>query len=123
MFDLLTKEITMKKALILGLFFLAGAFSLSAQSLPSIRITNNTGYDVYYIYISPSDSEDWGEEFLGDDILLDGHSVNIRLDYPLSRVAVYDIRVEDEDGDTYVKREEKLTDNARIVFTEADLDF
>jgi hypothetical protein len=102
---------------------LAGVFLLSAQNLPSIRITNNTGYDVYYIYISPSDSEDWGEEFLGDDVLLDGHSVNIRLDYPLSRAAVYDIRVEDEDGDTYVKRGEKLANNARIVFTEADLDF
>jgi hypothetical protein len=113
----------MKQALILGLFLLAGAFSLSAQNLPSVRITNNTGYDVYYIYISPSDSEDWGEEFLGDDILLDGHSVNIQLDHPLSTVDTYDFYIEDEDGDTYFKYEVEITNNARIVFTEADLEF
>jgi hypothetical protein len=113
----------MKKLFILGLFLLAGAFSAFAQNLPSIRITNNTGYDVYYIYISPSDTDEWGDDFLGDDILLEGHSTNIQLDYPLSSVDTYDICLEDEDGDTYFKYEVKLTNNARIVFTEEDLEF
>jgi hypothetical protein len=113
----------MKKPLILGLFLLAGAFAVSAQNLPAIRITNNTGYDIYYIYISPSESDEWGDDFLGDDILLDGHSINIRLDYPLSTVDIYDICVEDEDGDSYYKYEIEITNNARIVFTEADLEF
>jgi hypothetical protein len=112
-----------KKLLILGLFLLAGAFSVSAQNLPSVRITNNTGYDVYYIYISPSDNDEWGEDFLEDDILLDGHSVNIQLDYPLSMADTYDFCLEDEDGDTYFKYEVEIADNARIVFTEADLEF
>jgi hypothetical protein len=113
----------MKKPLMLALFLLAGVFSASAQNLPSIRITNNTGYDVYYIYISPSDSDDWGEDVLGDDILLDGHSVNIQLDHPLGGDGIYDICLEDEDGDSYSKYEVQLTNNARIVFTEEDLDF
>jgi hypothetical protein len=113
----------MRKLLIPVLFLLAGAFSVSAQSLPSIRITNNTGYDVYHIYISPSDTEGWGDDFLEDDILLDGHSVNIRLDYPLSSVDTYDLFLENEDGDSYFKYEVTLTTNARIVFTEADLGF
>jgi hypothetical protein len=120
---LINRRIIMKKLLILGLFLLAGVFSVSAQNLPSIRITNNTGYDVYYIYISPSDSEDWGDNFLGDDILLDGHSINIRLDYPLSSFDTYDFYLEDEDGDTYFRYEVEITNNARIVFTEADLEF
>jgi hypothetical protein len=119
---MLIKEVIMKKALILGLFLLAGFFSASAQNLPSIRITNNTGYTVYYIYISPSDSEEWGEDFLGDDFLLDGHSVNLQLDYSLSRVNTYDICLEDEDGDTYSQYKVEITKNTRIVFTEADLE-
>jgi hypothetical protein len=113
----------MKRLFILGLFLLTVAFSASAQDLPSIRITNNTGYDIYYIYISPSDAEGWGDDFLGDDILLAGHSINIRLGYPLSMVDTYDVCVEDEDGDTYRKDKLKLTDNARIVFSEEDLEF
>jgi hypothetical protein len=117
------RRIIIKKLLILGLFLLAGTFSVSAQNLPSVRITNNTGFDVYYVYISPSSSDDWGEDMLGDDILLDGYSVDIQLGYPLSRVSTYDIYLEDEEGDTYSKYEVKLTNNARIVFTEEDLEF
>jgi hypothetical protein len=113
----------MKKSLILALFLMAGVFVVSAQNLPSIRITNNTGHDVYVIYISPSDTEDWGENFLGDDTLLDGHSINIRLNYPLSVVDTYDIYLEEENGDTYRKNKVKVTDNARIVFTEEDFVF
>jgi hypothetical protein len=114
----------MKKLFILGLLLLAVAFSASAQNLPSIRITNDTGYTVYFIYISPSESDDWGEDVLGEyNILLDGDSVNIRLDYPLSEVDTYDIYVEDEDGDTYFKYEVKVTNNARIVITEDDFEF
>jgi hypothetical protein len=123
MLNLLTKEVIMKKALVLSLFLLAGVFSVSAQSLPSIRITNNTGFDVYYAYISPSDTDEWGEDFLGDDILLDGHSINIRLNHPLSIIDTYDFYLEDEDGDSYYKFEVKITNNTRLVFTEADLEF
>jgi hypothetical protein len=113
----------MKKALFLGVFLLAGFFAASAQNLPSVRITNNTGYDVYYVYISPSSSDEWGEDMLGDDVLLDGYSIDIPLGYPLSSVDTYDIYLEDEDGDTYFKYEVKLTNHARIVFTEGDLEF
>jgi hypothetical protein len=112
----------MKKALILGVFLLAGFFAASAQNLPFVRITNNTGYDVYCIYISPSSSEDWGEDMLGD-ILLDGDSINIQLGDTLSRVNIYDICLEGEYGDTYSKYNETLTNNAWIVFTKEDMDF
>jgi hypothetical protein len=113
----------MKKLLVLGLLLLAGAFLASAQNLPSIRITNNTGYDVYHIYISPSESDDWGADFLEDDVLLDGHSIEIQPGYSFSGSGAYDICLEDEDGDIYSKYEVQLTDNARIVFTEEDLEF
>jgi hypothetical protein len=113
----------MRKLFVFGLVLLLGAFSASAQSFPSVRITNNTGFDVYYIYISPSESDDWGDNFLENDILLDGHSADIGLKYPLSSVDTYDICLEDGDGDSYFKYEVKITNNARMVFTEADLEF
>ncbi|MDR2702406.1 MAG: hypothetical protein LBB72_08245 [Spirochaetaceae bacterium] len=111
----------MKKFILAGLLLFAGTFALYAQNLPSIRIVNNTGFSIYYIFVSPSESDDWGDELLGDDYLEDGDYITVRLSQPLSRTNVYDFRVEDEDEDLYFKWEVTVTNNARIVFTLDDL--
>ena len=112
----------MKKLTLAGLFLILGTFALYAQNLPSIRIVNNTGYDVYYLYISPSDSDDWGGDILGEEILENGKTFTFELPYPLSSYDEYDIGMEDEDGDTYIKWEVTVTNNARIVFTVDDME-
>ena len=112
----------MKKLILTGLFLVLGVFVLSAQNLPSVRIVNNTGKEIFYIFISPSDDDNWGGDLLGEDILENGQTFTYRLPHPLSRVSLYDIGMEDEDGDTYVKWEVTITDNARIVFTIDDLE-
>ncbi|MEA3308512.1 MAG: hypothetical protein U9Q70_03245 [Chloroflexota bacterium] len=33
----------------------------------TIRVTNQSNYEICYVLISPSESEDWGEDWLGDD--------------------------------------------------------
>jgi len=112
----------MKKfALITGLFFFAGVFALHAQNLPSVRIVNNTGFSLYYIYASPAESDDWGDDLLGDDMLEDGDYITIKLPQPLNITNVYDFGVQDEDGDIYFKWEVTVANNARIVFTIDDL--
>lgn len=103
-----------------GLLFL-GAFMVYAQNSPSIKIVNNTGYSIYYIYVSPEENDEWGEELLGEDILENGQSFTVRLPQPLTQTKVYDIGVEDEDGDVYFKWKVTLTNNAQIVFTVDDL--
>jgi hypothetical protein len=94
----------------------------SRPQLPSIQIRNNTGYTIYYVYISPGDSESWGEDWLGDEVLSNGASVNITLNRSLSEVSVYDIRVKDAEGDTYTKWDVPLRANSRIEFTIKDFD-
>jgi len=112
----------MKKLCLSCLLFCAGAFALYAQNLPSVRVVNNTGYDIYCIFASPSSDEEWGEDLLGDDILEDGQTATIRLPLPLSTNNVYDFGVLDEDDDVYYKWDVTVTNNARIVFTEDDLE-
>jgi hypothetical protein len=112
----------MKKLLFLGFFLLAGIFTLSAQNLPSIKIINNTGYDIYFLYVSSSDDDEWGEDVLGEEVLEDGMTFTYRLPQPLSRVSLYDFMAEDEDGDTYTKMEVSVSNNAQIVFTFEDID-
>jgi len=111
------------KKLMFSLLFLVflGGF-LSAQQLPKITIVNNTGYTVYYVYASPSDDDDWGEDLLGDKILRNGQSTEITLKLPLNAKSVYDILLEDEDEDTYSKFNVRITNNMRVEFTFDDFD-
>jgi hypothetical protein len=113
----------MKKSILIGLLFFMGIFALSAQNLPSINIVNNTGYDIYYLYVSPSQDEDWGDDILKDHVLKDGGTFTYRLPQSLSNVSVYDFMAEDEDDDVLVKWEITIVNDARIVFTFDDYDF
>ena len=90
---------------------------------PAITIENNTGYLVYFLYISPSTSDTWGEDRLASNqMLADKESVSLRLPYPLNVTDRYDIMLEDLDGDTYSKFDVRVTANGRIVFTFSDID-
>src|SRR5690554_1080141 len=64
-----------------------------------VDITNRTGYTIMYMYVSPTTSKVWEEDVLGSDVLRNGatNRVNLRgYDSP-----IFDIRLKDEDGDTY----------------------
>lgn len=82
----------MKKAL-----FALAALALAA-SAGTIEITNATGsWDIYYAYISPSTSDDWGSDWLGSDIMTVGDT----WEFPVTNGS-WDIKLVDEDGDEYI---------------------
>jgi len=111
-------------AAIIGLAVLGCASSpFSSQSeLPVITVINNTGYTCFYLYLSPVTSDNWEDDKLGDDILQNGQSVTVRLEYPLSQENRYDFKMVDLDDDSYTKWNVLLTENAVIVFTFDDFD-
>ena len=111
----------MKKLSLTGLFLFAGFFFLCAQNMPSVNIVNNTGYTIYFLYVSPSESDEWGVDILGDAVLRDGETFIYQLSEPLGRVSTYDFLAEDEDDDPYLKWKITITNNARIIFTFDDL--
>ncbi len=85
--------------LIIAIASFAGKKTTSSDFSGYIEVTNSTGYSIYYLYISHDDASGWEDDVLGDDVLSDGESVRIDLDnYPS---AIFDVRAEDEDGDTY----------------------
>ncbi|MBU0934935.1 MAG: hypothetical protein KKI09_06350 [Spirochaetes bacterium] len=86
-----------KVALVLLFALFASAAAMAFDGY--VDITNNTGYTIYYIYVSHHTSDDWEEDVLDDEVLLDGDTIRITLEgYSDS---IFDIMVEDEDGDTY----------------------
>ncbi|GHV94906.1 hypothetical protein AGMMS50293_12260 [Spirochaetia bacterium] len=79
-------------------FVLLGLIVFSAAAAgPVVTVINETGYDIYFLYFSPSDSDEWGEDLLGDEILESGFSFDITL--PAG--GKWDVLAEDEDGDSY----------------------
>ena len=87
----------MKKRLLLGVFLLLVAAALFAQSGPSLTVVNRCGYPIYYIFISTADTDDWEEDVLGENVLMPGQSVLVRL--PSN--GTWDFMAVDGDGDTY----------------------
>ena len=80
--------------LILGLL----AFTSLGQFF---EITNETGYDMYFVYINYASDDDWGSDWLGEDIFPDGETVVFDMDEYDWETELFDIQLEDVDGDTY----------------------
>ncbi len=110
------------KRLIVTLALLASLVALGgcgAKKAP-VTITNALGaWDIHYVYISPADSDEWGEDLLGEDeILEDGQQLTTEVE-----VGTYDLRLLDEDQDTYTRNAVEITESGYSWdVTLADLD-
>jgi len=69
-------------------------FSFAAEA-SVITITNRTGDDIYYLYMSDSGTGEWEEDVLGDNTLEDGESLRINAQ---GSVDEFDLRAEDDEG-------------------------
>jgi hypothetical protein len=86
----------------------------------SFYIRNETGSDIYYIYVSLSSSEEWNDEdILGSMILENGETYEAYL--PEIDECFYDIKVEDEEGRVYFAWEKDLCDGAQIAISSENL--
>jgi hypothetical protein len=60
-----------------------------------LEIINNSGTDVWYVYMSPSEADQWGEDWLEGHVIRDGETHTIT-DIP---EGTYDVRAEDENNE------------------------
>ncbi|MBB1089394.1 hypothetical protein H4F99_12990 [Lysobacter sp. SG-8] len=92
----------MKKYLLAALLLaLAPAAPVGATEL---KITNNSMWDIYYVYVSRSSNSEWGNDQLDDKVLDAGETwrlTNIQCD-------TYDVKLVDEDDDTCIIPKVKL---------------
>jgi hypothetical protein len=84
-----------------------------------VDITNETGYTIMYMYVSPDHSDSWEEDVLGDDVLRTGKTQRVNLNGYKS--PVFDIKLVDEDGDSYTFWNVDVS-KRDITVTLADLD-
>jgi len=80
---------------------LASAIPVAAQSSHySLRMENNTGYDLYRVYFSSVNTNQWGDDMLGTRIFRDGTTFTITGIAP----GRYDLKFVDQDRDVCILR-------------------
>lgn len=103
----------MKRWLLAAAALVACTTALAA----SVKIKNDTLWDIHYLYMSPSDQSEWGPDQLGDDVLESGGTLT------LSGVScdTWDIRIVDEDGDECEIREVEICGDKQWTISNDDL--
>lgn len=69
---------------------------------PDFTIRNKMGYDIHEVYVSESDDDDWGDDCLDEDTIIeDGERCEISFETN-SRHRWWDLRIVDEEGDEVI---------------------
>ena len=90
------------KRLLVAVFAAALAFAAPAgaqEAKQDFRLVNKTGYELKALYVSPSKSDDWEEDVLGQDTLSDGQAVNVHFS-PKTKTCKFDLKVTYSDDDS-----------------------
>lgn len=98
----------MKRAILtFAIFALLAAAGGCGADNPSVTIANAMGaWDIHCVYISPAHSDEWGDDLLGEDEILEhGQKFTTGVE-----AGTYDIRIVDEDQDTYTRRAVEITE-------------
>lgn len=96
----------MKKALfifiaIIGLVFLSQSANAQNQNF---SITNNTGMILVDVFISPSNSDNWGSDVIPKDMILDGETFDFTFTGVDPEHCSWDILFTADDGNKYYMR-------------------
>jgi hypothetical protein len=84
----------------------------------AVTVLNQSDWEIHYLYLSPTDENDWGPDQLSSEVI-DTNDSFVLTDIPCD---TYDVRIVDEDDDECIVRKVKLCgDSERWVITSRDL--
>lgn len=116
-----------KKFFAIFLLFLIPIVCLSSfepEYLNRVTFINKTGADIWYVFLSPGDSGEWGFDILGSERVLEDNSLlSFYISYP-EYENNFDVMAIDEEGNTFVLFDEIFNDDGEvnIIISEDDLD-
>ncbi len=94
--------------------------STPASGQTWVTISNQTGYEIYYLYVSPGEADGWGTDILDEDTL--DNRKEIRVILPTGP-GEFDFRARDEDDDEYTKFKVVMNSGSnQVIFRASDLD-
>ena len=95
-----TLRIALLAKITAGIFYFPGVSTadVAAQASQDFLLVNKTGIEIYALYVTPHDSDDWGDDILGTDTLARNADIEIVF-HRKEKAKMWDLRIEDEDGD------------------------
>lgn len=91
----------MKKLIISASLFIAILFVFSANSHAqalTFQITNNTGVLLNNLYVTPSETTNWGKDILPNDMFEAGSTVTVSIPADYGTTCNFDIKITDVPG-------------------------
>jgi len=80
--------------------FILPLASTAEAGTQDFTLVNASGVDVFRLFISESATNDWEEDVLGDDVLLDGERIDVQ--FSGRDACLWDMMVTDADDDSLV---------------------
>ena len=90
------------------------ASSAWADGAQDFTLHNETGVEIYGLYVSPASTTDWEEDILGRDTLPNGESTEISFS-PDEDAELWDLKVVDSEGDGLYWEDLNLTEISEIT--------
>ncbi len=84
--------------LAVGAFSVASTMKVSAQAAQDFTLVNATGVEIYALYVTPHNADEWGGDILGVDTMLNGKTLDISFSRR-EKAKLWDLRIENETGD------------------------
>jgi hypothetical protein len=103
----------------LALLFLGWSYviPLFAQNLQlHFDIVNDTGLDLYGVYVSESAVNEWGDDIIPYDTFSNGSTVTVSIPVDDETLCVYDIKVTDTEDNSVVFSEIDFCDVSALTF-------
>lgn len=82
-----------------------------------VKFINQSSWEIHEIYFAPSSQRNWGEDYLGKDVLEKGDSLTLS---DINK-GVWDVRVVDEDGDECIIEEVTIDGSDSWTIRDKDL--
>lgn len=83
----------------------------------TIKIENNSSWEIHEIYFAPSSQDDWGDDHLGEQVLKPGMNLTLTGVTP----GKWDVRLVDEDKDECVVKDQKISTSESFSIGDDDL--
>ena len=80
-----------------AVFFAIALVPAAMAGDQDFTVLNKTGIEIHDLYVTPHDSDDWEDDILGEDTLVNGAEVDIKFSRK-EKAKSWDLKVVDVDG-------------------------
>ena len=89
--------------------------TLASAAPQDFELANNTGYELKNLYISPTTTNDWQEDVLGQDTLENGQSLNIHFPGGRGETCEWDLKIAYNDDSSHEWTNVNLCSIAKVT--------